>query len=349
MNLLYSIPHFNNASKLLRCLESIVKYKDHDSKILIIDDCSSENELKIIFNSTLFNDSYTKKNIFFERNLVNNGPAYCRNKCIDFANLNSIEYITFIDADDYLINKIETISLDNNDIVFYDSAEVLENDKINDIDKIQILKYNKFKFSTLEEEILDYAIRPNQITSLTTCWSKIFNTKKITNNKIKFNERMRTFEDVDFLIKYLNIVNKYMVVPTVAYHHTNNLNYDSATFGHNKNFNSLFGFLQVCRKLKIYFKTRNVQFNKHHFISCYFSITIIRIAFKNHRLNDLQRCYKFIKKRINSKMMQMAFNNYDVNIAKGRPLIKVLIKHRYALLLTIYVTIIGKNRYRKRG
>jgi len=343
MKILYSIPHFNNARKLLRCIESINKFKEKDSLIIIIDDFSLEEELNIILNSKWFNDFYLNNIIFFERNIIN------RNRCIDFAINKNIEYITFIDADDYLINKIEINNLLNEDIVFYDSAEVMELKTTSDFNNLKILKQNKFKFETLQEEIKNYAIRPNQINSLTTCWSKIYKTNVIKYYNIRFNEKMRTYEDVDFLIKYLDNVNNYKIFPTVTYIHTNNSNYISATFGYNESFNSLFGYLQVCRRLSFYFNKRNIHFNKFHFMSCYLSITLIRIAFKMKKFREFQNFYKFIKKRLKSTLLQKSFSQYDVELANGRSIIKVLVKNRFALLLTIYVTMIGRHRYNKMG
>jgi glycosyltransferase involved in cell wall biosynthesis len=347
MNLLYSIPHYNSAKKLLRCLESIIKYKENDSLILIIDDYSNEDEVYLLKCSSLFVNLSKDKIIYFLTNDINQGPAFCRNKCIEFAIEKKISYISFIDADDYLINSIEKSCLVNRNIVFYDSAEILDHDKSIELNEARILKHNKFIFESLQKEILNYAIRPNQTNSLTSCWSKIYNTYILNNNNIRFNERMRTFEDVDFLIRYLNFVESYQIVSITSYFHTNNLNYKSATFGFNDNFNTLFGYLQVSRSLSWYFKKRGIYYNKYHFIICYFSITLIRIATKIRNLKQLKFLYKFIKKRINTIFIGKAITQYDAKLANGRPLIKFLIRFQLAFLLTIYVLIISRSRYKK--
>lgn len=339
-NILFAIPHHNDSKKLWRCVDSIKKHTRAEG-IIIIDDNSSDEEYELIKNISDNNERIT-----INRNNENRGPAYCRNLCIEYGIKNNFEYISFVDADDYLVGRIESCNLDNEDIVFYDSAEILEHKDTDDFSILKILKHNKFKYKILQEEMANYALRPNQFNSLTSCWSKIFKLKNLKINNIRFNEKMRTFEDVDFLIRYLSIVKNYKIYPTVAYHHTNNLNYHSATFGLNDNFNSLFGYLQVSRNVSIYFRKKNYNFNKFHFISCYFSITLIRIAFKIKNFRDFLFFYKFLKKRINSKIIQKAFNQYDVNKANGRKLIKLLIKYRFTLLLTICVTIIGKKRYK---
>ena len=158
---------------------------------------------------------------------------------------------------------------------------------------------------------------------------------------------MKTFEDVDFLIRYLSIVKKYKICSNITYHHTNNLNHNSATFG--TNYNSLFGYLQVCRSLTKYFGDKEINFNKYHFISCYFSITLIRIAIKVKNFKDFQYFYKFLRKKINSQLLQKAFKMYDVKKANGRKLIQLFAIYKFILLLAIYVIIIGKNRYKIKG
>jgi len=312
---------------------------------LIIDDYSNEDELNLLKCSSLFANLSKEKIIYFLINNINRGPAFCRNKCIEFAIEKKISYITFIDADDYLKNNIEKSCLVSRDIVFYDSAEILDHDKSIESNESRILKHNKFIFESLQKEILNYAIRPNQTNSLTSCWSKIYNTNILDNNNIRFNERMRTFEDVDFLIRYLNFIESYQIVSVTSYFHTNNLNYNTATFGLNNNFNSLFGYLQVSRTLSCYFKNRDIYFNQYHFIICYFSITLIRIATKIRNIKQLKILHKFLKKRINSRFIRKAITQYDAKLAHGRPLIKFLIRHRFALLLTIYVIIVSRRRY----
>ena len=341
MNLLYSIPHYNSAKKLLRCLESIIKYKENDSLILIIDDYSYEDEVNLLECSSLFVNLSKEKIIYFLKNNINKGPAFCRNRCIEFAIERKISYITFIDADDYLANNIEKTCLVNSDVVFYNSAEILDHDNL-----IVIIKHNKFIFESLQKEILNYSIRPNQTNSLTSCWSKIYNTNILNNKNIRFNERMRTFEDVDFLIRYLNFVEDYHIVSVTSYFHTNNLKYNTATFGLNNNFNSLFGYLQVSRALSLYFKKRDIYFNRYHFIICYFSITLIRMATKIRNTKQLIIFYKFLKKRINTRFISNAITLYDVKLANGRPFIKLLIRFKLAFLLSIYVIIISRNRYK---
>jgi hypothetical protein len=340
-SILFAIPHYNNANKLLRCILSIKK-NTNAKDILIIDDNSRYEEYEVIKNISDSSDLVT-----LIKNIENKGPAYCRNLCIEYAIKNDFEYISFIDADDYLVSKIEACNLDKEDIVFYDSAEILEHNYTEDLNILKIIKYNKFKNESLKEELTNYVIRPNQINSLTSCWSKVYKINNLKKNNIRFNEKMKTFEDVDFLIRYLSIVKKYKICSNITYHHTNNLNYNGATFG--SNYNSLFGYLQVCRSLTKYFGDEEINFNKSHFISCYFSITLIRIAIKIKNFKDFQYFYKFLRKKINSKLVQTAFKRYDVKKANGRKLIQLFINYKFILLLTMYVIIIGKNRYKIKG
>lgn len=96
------IPLFNKELSIQDTLLSVLKQYFNDFEIIIINDGSTDNSLKIVQS---FNDS--RITIFSQKNA---GVAIARNKGIQFSNG---KYIAFIDADDYwfpnhlqLLNKL---------------------------------------------------------------------------------------------------------------------------------------------------------------------------------------------------------------------------------------------------
>lgn len=90
------IPCFNVEEYIVNCLDSIKnQLTDFDYEIILIDDKSTDNSLKVI--KDYLKDS--KMNIKLLINEKNSGAGYSRNKAIKEA---KYEYISFIDADDYL-------------------------------------------------------------------------------------------------------------------------------------------------------------------------------------------------------------------------------------------------------
>lgn len=85
---------YNREKTIKRCLESAVKQTMQDFEIIVIDDCSNDNTVKII-------QEYQKKyfQIIFLQNNVNRGAGYTKNQCVLNARGN---FISFLDSDDYI-------------------------------------------------------------------------------------------------------------------------------------------------------------------------------------------------------------------------------------------------------
>lgn len=110
------VPVYNTSKYLSRCLDSILKQTYKNIEIIIIDDGSTDDSLKII-------RGYAKRNSaikYFTQN--NSGQATARNKGIKYADG---EYIMFVDSDDYVSNdfcEVAYNSIYNNysEIAFFD-------------------------------------------------------------------------------------------------------------------------------------------------------------------------------------------------------------------------------------
>lgn len=89
------VPVYNADQTIANCLKSLSKLKYLDYKVILVNDCSTDNSLNIMSAY-----SETKKHFHLLRNVENYGPAYTRNRGIKFAleNFNP-EYIYFTDSD----------------------------------------------------------------------------------------------------------------------------------------------------------------------------------------------------------------------------------------------------------
>ena len=97
------IPVYNQESLIERCINSIPKRDDIE--IIVVDDCSTDNTLKVLEKFD---------NIKIIKNETNLGIGSTRNKLLDNA---SGDYIFFLDSDDYLyteeFNKVMDTKLNN--------------------------------------------------------------------------------------------------------------------------------------------------------------------------------------------------------------------------------------------
>ena len=177
------VPVYNTGKYLNKCLDSLVNQSYKDIEIIVINDGSTDNSEKIIKSYKDARIKYISKK--------NEGIGKTRNLGIEKA---TGDYLAFVDSDDYL-NKyfcekmLEKAIQSDCDIVICNYYE----DKDNQLKKISFI------------EFLDTSLqkRPKLINyiNLGPC-NKIYKTKMIKKNEIKFEESLK-YEDAPFVVKSL--------------------------------------------------------------------------------------------------------------------------------------------------
>ena len=192
------IPCYNSFDLLKKTLLNFEKCDTSSYQFIIVDDCSSDaswaNLKSYADNSTL--------NLVIYRNEVNKGPGHSRNQGIQ---LSSGDYITFMDADDCLVNSF-----------FSDIAAYLdgENDCI-------IFDYTVPKVGSKHMLMLNCkagVIKRNEALVYTRgmTWGKIYRASTIESNGIKFlNSKIN--EDMPFTKVALSKMKKIVYVPISYY------------------------------------------------------------------------------------------------------------------------------------
>lgn len=95
------VPNYNNEYFIKEVITRILKSTYKNTEILIIDDKSTDNSVKIIKDN--FKNEIKTKKIRLLINSKNHGTYYCRNKGILLSNGN---FIFFVDGDDYIEPKL---------------------------------------------------------------------------------------------------------------------------------------------------------------------------------------------------------------------------------------------------
>lgn len=173
------IPVYNVEDYLKCCIESCINQTLKDIEIILVNDGSTDNSLKIC-------QEYTQKDSRIKLiTKQNEGVSVARNVGIENA---KGEYIQFLDADDWL--ELDCLELaynqatkENADILFlgYNLVKGEEN-KRNNIDILRRLQLNPFNLLDLE--------------SLTfTIWDKIYKREFINTYNIRFVKDLTTAED----------------------------------------------------------------------------------------------------------------------------------------------------------
>lgn len=177
------IPVYNTASYLRKCLDSVLNQSCPSIQIIVINDGSTDDSKKIL-------DEYSKRQL---TNLQivhreNRGIGYTRNQGIELA---VGEYMTFIDSDDsiepdFCLAMYHMAEAENLDVVACDYKEVDENGKT--IKKVKIFDFGKTTLEQSPQILFDINTSP---------WNKIYKTRLIKRNNIKFPEELK-YEDVFF-------------------------------------------------------------------------------------------------------------------------------------------------------
>tara|TARA_Y100001970_G_scaffold155622_1_gene190535 strand:- start:8368 stop:8976 length:609 start_codon:yes stop_codon:yes gene_type:complete len=84
---------YNRKKTIVKCIDSILNQTIDDLEIIVIDDGSTDNTIKIL-------NSRYKNNISFYKNITNKGLIFSRNKAIK---LSSGNFISFVDSDDWIL------------------------------------------------------------------------------------------------------------------------------------------------------------------------------------------------------------------------------------------------------
>lgn len=175
------MPVYNGEKYLKEAIDSILNQKFKDFELIIINDCSKDNTLKII-------NSYNDERIILVNNDKNLGIAQTLNKGIE---ISKGKYIARMDADDICYpHRLETQInfMENNlDIGMCGSAVEVFTDKSSDIHKCP-LNHNEIKVL--------------QIFNSAFCHPAIMIKKEILEqNNLRYNDFYEGMEDYELWIR----------------------------------------------------------------------------------------------------------------------------------------------------
>ena len=184
------IPVYNVEPYLRNCLDSVINQTLKDIEIICINDGSTDNSLSVL------NEYKSKDNRIVVIDKKNEGVAITRNLGIKIV---SGDYISFIDADDYLetntfYEKLYTCALETNS---------------------DIVKGN-YKFNNQVLNVVNNKIKENKIYFIAEFASAIYKTAFIKNNDIKF-PILSDMEDPNFAFKCAIYANKIEIVDDANY------------------------------------------------------------------------------------------------------------------------------------
>ena len=225
MNELVSVivPVYNTENKLKKCINSVTNSSYTNLEIIIVDD-GSEEKTALLCNQLKQQDKRIK--VIHQKN---KGVSCARNKGIDIA---KGEYITFVDADDYIDEKMIKVLLTN--LRKYDAD--ISMCKYNEIYRDKKICINKvseiIKIQEVPNVLIDF-FEKNEIGW--NVWGKMY--KREIVGTTRFLEGKRTAEDMYFLYQVLKKTKRLVIKENALY---NYVKWDTSTMN-SKNIDKFFG------------------------------------------------------------------------------------------------------------
>ncbi len=299
------VPAYNAEKTIEKCLDSLFNQTLKELEIIVINDCSKDNTLKIL--------KKYKNKIKLIDNKKNLGPAGSRNKGLDVA---QGKYIGFVDADDWVApNMYELMSSKMNDEV-----DLVACSRINVTKSGEKPIINKNK---------DTDAKAFTKTSNYNC-DKLFKREIIEKHHLRLPEQYSYAEDFAFGIRYKYYANKMCILEEPLYYYLADSE-GSITNSYKRN---LLNIIKVLEDMLDFFKKENA-FEKYEKelieLSAGFYVRRTR-EFKNFNDKKLQR--EFVSGFL--KYFKNNFKNYKHQINGFKTKYYRFYRSSYPLML-IYI------------
>lgn len=203
------VPIYNAEEFLPTFMNSVVEQINDNVELILVDDGSTDDSLKII-------QRYKKEhpNIFV-KTIKNQGSGVARNNGIEMARG---EYIYFADADDIIYDSavkdiISEIEGNYDFIVFSYTQSLRDGSKMEKqiMSRItldgEVVRKSYYKYMYLSDHYLQGAP-----------WNKIFKRELLIENNVRFPS-LRRGQDVAFVISYTSYVKTIQLSPKIIYHY----------------------------------------------------------------------------------------------------------------------------------
>jgi len=198
------VPVYNAEAFLDKCLESLTSQTLPDLEIICVDDGSSDKSPDLL-KAWSNKDSRIKVLYLSE----NQGPSTARNTALEAARG---EFVGFLDSDDFV------------DPDFFEKLYNAAVSEKADVAKGTLMNYDPKKGDIYLREIfnLNYRIKQHKAWFFMTYTSAIYRTEMLRGHGIRFNQRLRFFEDPHFSIMAALYYDKVAIVDDAHYYYTDN-------------------------------------------------------------------------------------------------------------------------------
>lgn len=246
------VPIYNAELYLNECIDSIISQSYNNIELILINDGSKDNSEKICLN---YANKDKRIKYIYQKNA---GVSAARNNGVKES---SGEYILFVDSDDFLEKDalsqiIENIK--NVDLLCFGYKAVYTDKSINNCLQSELCDLNTIK----EKILLD-----NNIGGF--LWNKLFLSKIIKNNELKFNQKIHFCEDLLFVTEYIKYCKKIKYINQCLYHYRMRKSSASGNYFNKKSTSILIAYESI---LKSQQNTKIIDELKYRYLLNYYKL-----------------------------------------------------------------------------
>lgn len=330
------VPVYNTYNYLDECIKSIMDQTLEDIEIILVNDGSTDSSKDIC-------EKYRElDNRIVVINKDNEGVGKARNVGIDKS---SGEYIMFCDSDDYVektwCEEMYNLALFNKySLVGCGYYIHSYRDKKSYIKQVSDVKYLSIenKSDIMNLYMLDISNLPV---------NKIFESKIIKDNNLRFDEEITLGEDLIFNLEYLKYTNEKILIVNKPLYNYIYRNRETLTTKYYINlfdiYNKLYSKLY---NSMIMFNANMVKYNSIFYSSYFESLNIVlKNTFNKKSKYTLLQKIKYTKYILRSKEFNSCLSSIDLSHRSF--IYKSIIKGKLSFLFYIYIKLINIRDYFK--
>lgn len=212
------VPIYNAEKYLSECIESIIKQTYTKLEIILVNDGSKDKSLELC---NYYKERDSRIRVIDKEN---EGVSIARNTGI---NLSTGEWISFIDADDWIEPDMYELMLskcknEKADIILCNCFINKNNNEIkNSFLTLQETFYKKKEIEIFQKKFLCKGIKEYKpyVWGIGAPWGKLYNSKLIKDNGINFVPGLTRNEDGLFNLYALEYAQKIFYLPKCSYHY----------------------------------------------------------------------------------------------------------------------------------
>ena len=329
-----------------KCIESILNQTMRDIELIIADDGAGEN-IRDLTEAMSRNDCRIK--VFHQ---LNRGVSAARNRALECC---SGKYVTFIDADDYIaedaLDKLfKRAEKDELDVLLWGSYKFNETKKekympyTDDIRIMTDIQKEQLQMKTMVGYLPCYVYPASHFGSGST-FAKLYKTDFIIKSGLRYPEGIKRAEDVNFNIRVFYAATRIGYINEHMYFYR--IHSDSATFRYREDAVSILSDALYCLKDFVDEKHKSDLFIQVYYMRCIFFFLESMDTYFLHRQNpkNFRRRMSEMKQEMGMDPFCEAIKNISYkNLTAARKIPVFLMRHRQALLLSIFYKVYGIAR-----